>query len=256
VRSRFRQAAVELRTPEGFEFSLPLAGTVSRLLAMLVDLLVVIAASTLFGKVFSVWQMASPDAAGAVHAVLYFLLSTGYNMAAEWAWHGQTVGKRLTGIRVMDRDGLPITPAQIAVRNILRAVDMLPVFYLAGAISVFFTRHAQRLGDLAANTVVVRSGPLPVPDIRGLFAGKFNSLAQHAHLAARLRHRVTPQLAGVALDALVRRDLLDPAARLDLFAELAARFRHLVEFPESDTEALSDEVYVRNVVEILYRPKS
>lgn len=255
MRSRFRQAAVELRTPEGFEFSLPLAGTVSRLLAMVVDMMVIITAASLFGRLVEVIQIASPDAAGAVQMVMFFMIATGYSMVMEWLWQGQTIGKRLTGIRVMDRDGLPMTFAQIAVRNILRVVDLVPVFYLVGAVSLLFTRHGQRLGDLAANTVVVRSGPLPAPDIRGLFAGKFNSLLGHAHLAARLRHRVSPQLAGVALDALVRRDLLDPSARLNLFAALAARFRELVEFPAEAAEGLSDEAYVRNVVEIIYRSK-
>ena len=75
----------------------------------------------------------------------------------------------------------------------------------------------------------------------------------HPHLAARLRQRVAPELAGVALDALVRRDQFDDAARVALFRELAVAFKKLVEFPAEAVEALSDEQYVRNTVEILYR---
>jgi hypothetical protein len=80
-------------------------------------------------------------------------------------------------------------------------------------------------------------------------------MLEHPHLAARLRQRVTPALAGVALDALVRRDQLDDGARVELFGELAGRLRKLVEFPAEAVEGLSDEQYVRNAVEILYRSR-
>jgi hypothetical protein len=59
-------------------------------------------------------------------------------------------------------------------------------------------------------------------------------------------------MATVALEALLRRDQLDPAARLDLFADLATQFKALVTFPEEATEQLSDEQYVRNVAEVLF----
>jgi hypothetical protein len=156
---------------------------------------------------------------------------------------------------VMDRDGLPIQASQIVVRNLLRPVDMLPAFYLAGGVAALASRHRQRLGDMAANTVVVRSGQAEAPDWRNLLAGRYNSMLGHPHLAARLRQRTDPALAGVALDALARRDQLDDAARVLLFQELAARFRSLVEFPAEAVEALSDEQYVRNAVEILYRSR-
>jgi hypothetical protein len=68
-----------------------------------------------------------------------------------------------------------------------------------------------------------------------------------------LKQRVPPRTATVALDAILRRDQLDPAARLEVFADLAAHFKSLVIFPDEDTEQLSDEQYVRNVVDILYR---
>lgn len=255
MRAQYRNAQVELRTPEGMEFTLPLAGPVSRLLAVWVDLAVISLAGTLIRQFTGVLTVFGPDVAQGVAIVLYFLVSLLYGMVSEWLWRGQTLGKRLLGIRVMDRDGLPLHVSQVIVRNLLRPVDLLPAFYLLGGITTLLTRHSQRLGDLAANTVVVRTRAVAAPAWQNLMAGKFNSMLQHPHLAARLRQRVSPELAGIALDALLRRDELDTRARLEVFAELAARFRRLVEFPPEDTESLSDEQYVRNSVEILYRSR-
>jgi hypothetical protein len=100
--------------------------------------------------------------------------------------------------------------------------------------------------------VVVRNPPVAEPDLDQLALGKFNSLRQHAHLAARLRQRVSPREARIALQALLRRDEFDPAARVALFGELAAHFRSLVEFPPETAEAVTDEQYLRNVVDVLF----
>ena len=253
MKALYNEAQLELRTPEGMEFTLPLAGPVSRLLALWVDLAVVMVAGMVVQKLVAVVAAFSADAAGGLGTLLYFVVTMLYSILAEWLWQGQTLGKRLLGIRVMDRDGLPMHVSQIVVRNLLRPVDMLPAFYLVGGLVALGTRYGQRVGDLAANTVVVRTRQLEPPDWRKLLTGKFNSMLEHPHLAARLRQRVAPELAGVALDALVRRDQLDDAARVELFRELALVFRRLVEFPAEAVEALSDEQYVRNTVEILYR---
>lgn len=255
MKALYNEAQLELRTPEGMEFTLPLAGPVSRLLAMCVDMAVVMVAGSVLQKVLGVLAVFNADAAQGLLTVLYFVVSMLYGILAEWLWQGQTVGKRLLGIRVMDRDGLPIHVSQIVVRNLLRPVDMLPAFYLLGGLVALGTQFGQRIGDLAANTVVVRSRQLEIPNWEKLLAGKFNSMLEHPHLAARLRQRVTPALAGVALDALVRRDELDDAARVALFRELATVFRGLVEFPAEAVESLSDEQYVRNSVEILFRSR-
>ncbi|HTM48427.1 MAG TPA: hypothetical protein VL285_07100 [Bryobacteraceae bacterium] len=70
-----------------------------------------------------------------------------------------------------------------------------------------------------------------------------------------MRQRVSPKTAHVALQALLRRDRFDPAARVELFAQLAAYFRAVVEFPAEATELLADEPYVRNVVELLFQTR-
>jgi hypothetical protein len=72
-------------------------------------------------------------------------------------------------------------------------------------------------------------------------------------VAARLRAGTSPALAYAAIRALMQRDELDAAARLELFAGLAAHFRSSAKLPVDLVEGIADEQFVRNVVEVLYR---
>lgn len=241
------------RTPEGVTFSLPLAGPISRMLAVIVDLAAIAAITGILEKALSVAGVISPQLYSALKIVAAFVATLGYPIASEWLWRGQTLGKRLLGLRVIDAEGRRVTLPQIIVRNLLRPVDLLPAFYLVGGVTCWLGRHHQRLGDLAARTIVIRAEAVTVPDVDQLLGGKYNSLLEHRHLAARLRQRVLPAVAGVALETLLRRNELGPVERVRLFAELAAHFRSLVPFPAEATEQLSDEQYVRNAVLVLYR---
>ena len=240
-----------LRTPEGIVFSLPLAGPVSRFLAWGVDVGCIITASSVIEQILGLFGNAG--FAKATYVIAYFVISIGYGITLEWYWRGQTIGKRVLKLRVMDEHALRLEFGQVVVRNLLRFVDLLPGLYLVGGTACVLSRRFQRLGDLAANTIVVRNQEVPQPNLEQLLGGKFNSLLEYRHLAARLRQRTSPQAAAVALEALLRRDELEPQARLQLFAGLADHFRSLVEIPLEAIEQLSDEQYVRNVVEILYR---
>jgi uncharacterized RDD family membrane protein YckC len=244
-----------IRTPEGVTFSLTLAGPVSRFLAWVVDLGCIAVIVEFLQKISGALGILSADLAAAAGVVVFFVVSIGYGIACEWYWRGQTVGKRLLHLRVMDRQGLRLQLSQIVTRNLLRFIDCLPAFYLVGGLTSLLTRHVQRLGDIAGNTVVVRAPEVCQPDLDQLSKSRFNSLAQYPHLAGRLRQRVSPQLANVALQALLRRDQFDADARLELFSGLAAHFRSCVEFPAEAVEQLSDEPYVRDVVEILFQSK-
>jgi uncharacterized RDD family membrane protein YckC len=244
--------ALRIRTPEGIEFALPLAGPFSRMVALAIDLAVIATIDSIIQKLLGPLLVLGEDVETAVHVVLYFALLLLYGAIFEWIWRGQTVGKRLLGLRVVDARGLRLEPAQVIVRNLLRLIDALPAFYLVGGTASILNRHHQRLGDLAAGTVVVRTPAVSSPDLDKLFVDKYNSLAESRHLAARLRQKVTPDVARLGLEALLRRDRLDPTARLALFAALAAHFRALVPYPAEVMEQLADEQYVRNVVAIVY----
>jgi uncharacterized RDD family membrane protein YckC len=246
---------LRIQTPEGIVFSYPLAGPIVRCFAWGVDFILITALTYGVGTLSLVAGVLSFDFAIALMIVGYFVVSIGYGVTTEWLWRGQTAGKRLMRLRVMDVHGLRLQFHQVLMRNLLRFVDLLPGFYAVGGTACLLSRRAQRLGDLAANTVVVHLPRHAEPDLDQLLAGKFNSLRQHPHLEARLRQRVSPAEARLALQALVRRDELDPAARVKLFAELAEHFRSLVAFPPESVEAMPDEQYVRNTVDILFRTR-
>ena len=248
-------AELRIRTPEGIVFAHRLAGPLPRALAWITDLAIVLTISNGLSKGLGVLNVLNEDISKGLLVVAYFVVSTGYHIILEWFWRGQTIGKRLFKLRVTDAEGLRLGFYQVVMRNLVRFVDQLPAFYLVGGAACLVNRHAQRLGDLAAGTVVIHLPKHAEPDLDQLLAGKFNSLRAHPHLEARLRQRVSPDEARLALQALVRRDELDPAARVGLFTDLAEHFKTLVTFPPEDTDSMPDEQYVRNVVYILFRTR-
>jgi len=251
-----RTSALEIRTPEGIVFSQLLAGPVVRALAWGIDLLAIGALGTVLGSLLLPLQVISPSLGGAAATLGYFFISIGYGVVCEWWWRGQTVGKKLLRLRVVDAEGLRLQFNQIVTRNLLRFVDSLPLFYFVGGLVCWFSPKCQRLGDLAANTLVIRHPRLAQPDLDQLLAGKYNSLRQYPHLAARLRQRVSPAEAAIALQAVLRRDEFEPIARVELFADLAAHFRAAVVFPAEATDGVTDEQYLRNVVDVVYRSRA
>lgn len=250
-----RCATLQIRTPEGIVFSQLLAGPVARFLAWLVDLVCVLGLLVMMGMLLMLVQFVSASLAVAAGTLGYFVISIGYGIACEWGWRGQTVGKKLLRLRVVDAEGLRLQFHQIVTRNLLRFIDSLPLFYFVGGLVCWFSPKGQRLGDLAANTIVVRYPRLDEPDLDQLLAGKYNSLRQYPHLAARLRQRVSPAEGAIVLHALLRRDRFNPAARVEFFAGLAQHFRAKAEFPPEAIEGIADEQFLRNVVDVIYRTR-
>jgi len=121
-----RASDLRIETPEGVVFSLRLASPVLRALAWAVDALVLAAAAAAIEKAARVFAMLGADWATALDVFLYFAASMAYAMLFEWYWRGQTLGKRLFGLRVVDAQGLRLRPAQVVLRNLLRAIDFLP----------------------------------------------------------------------------------------------------------------------------------
>jgi uncharacterized RDD family membrane protein YckC len=87
--------------------------------------------------------------------LLNFVISMGYFIILESSWNGQTLGKKLVGIRVVREDGSPIDVQEAVLRNLLRIIDALPFLYLLGIILIWTSDKKQRLGDRVAKTVVV-----------------------------------------------------------------------------------------------------
>jgi uncharacterized RDD family membrane protein YckC len=247
-----RTHLLRVRTPEGVAFTVRLASPVLRAAAFALDLAVVSATWTVVAIAIGLLGLVSADLSGMIGAIAYFLISQGYGIATEWLWRGQTVGKRVMRLRVIDARGLRLSFPQVVLRNLLRFIDGLPLFYLVGGVASLLNTRAQRLGDLAADTLVVWEPEEGRPDFSLLQGDKYNSLRAHSPTVARLRQAVTPAQARAAWSALARRDQFDADARLRLFAELAAFFRSLATPPPETVEGVSDEQFVRNVVDVLY----
>jgi uncharacterized RDD family membrane protein YckC len=215
------QETLRIATPEGVSLELPLAGVGSRFVALLVDTLLQSLAFIALLIVLSIAD-AGGFTADAVVSVAAFALVFVYPVAFELGAGGRTPGKRWSSLRVVCEDGSPITFRASALRNLVRLVDALPGTYLVGAISVFVSRSNQRLGDLAAGTIVVREPRVPknapqhyvpaeAPRSEDLPAWDVSGL-RDAELAALRRF-------------LERRYDLDPVPRTLLARDLADRLR-------------------------------
>jgi uncharacterized RDD family membrane protein YckC len=138
-------------TPEGIELTLRLAGPVPRALAWAVDLAIRI------GIVLVVMMGAAQLGRAGWGVVLLAAFFVEWLLPAwfEAVWGGQTPGKRLFGIAVLNDDGTPLRWPGALTRNLLRAVDFLPLLYGIGLVAMLLNRDFKRLGDLAAGTVVV-----------------------------------------------------------------------------------------------------
>ena len=251
-----RRKSLTITTPEGIVFSLNIASPISRFIALAIDKAFCYVLASIVGIIARIAGLISADLAGALWIIASFLISTGYPIVMEWYWRGQTLGKRIMKLRVMDEQGLRLKFSQVVVRNVLRVADALPAFYLIGGLSSFFNAHGQRLGDLVANTIVIQHTATVEPDLEEINPGKFNSFTDYPHLVARLRHNLTPAEAGIALQALLRRNTLDATARLSLFAAIRAHAEKIAKFPPEAVEGISDEQYIRNLVDILFRQRA
>lgn len=253
--SRKRESTLTIETPEGVIFSFELATPVTRALAWAVDLVAIGSINYLLGKLLDSVAKLSQDWFTAAGIALYFALSIAYGIVLEWRWRGQTIGKRLLGLRVIDAQGMRLQWSQVALRNLFRVVDMLPLTYLIGGSVALLTRYGQRLGDLAANTVVAHQRETLAPDLEQIAPAKYNTLLGWPNLAARLRAAADPDAVGIAVQAVANRDGYDPLARIDLFRGLASYFRTLAPYPETALEGLTDEQFVRSVLRVIYAPK-
>lgn len=154
---------VTIATPEGLDLDVQLAGLGSRFVAQLIDSalkLTIIAALVGGLAVLGSGGEDSEDGSellgAALLGVLLFLITFAYDVLFETLGQGRTPGKRLSGLRVVEAGGRPIGLRASATRNLLRLVDGELLLYIPGMVSILVTRRNQRLGDLAAATLVIR----------------------------------------------------------------------------------------------------
>ena len=144
---------VTLPGAEGIDHDLVLAGIGSRGIALLIDsLILTISLLLLLGLAQSMGEIGAT-----VFYIGAFVIGFGYPIGFEAFNGGRTVGKMAMGLAVVRTDGTPVTFLAALVRNVARVVDVLPGAYFVGVISMLATSRVQRLGDLAAGTLVVRT---------------------------------------------------------------------------------------------------
>jgi hypothetical protein len=114
----------------------------------------------------------------AVLIIAVFSIWSGYFALFEWAWNGQTPGKRWLRLRVIREDGRPVTFWEAAARNLLRLIDMSPFpFYSVGLVCVFISSRDQRIGDIVVGTVVVREREAQAPSFEQVFNAPTSDVA-------------------------------------------------------------------------------
>lgn len=207
-----------IATPEGVQLALPLAGIGTRFLATLIDLL--IGVGSMVTVVFFTAVLAGGVAASIVAAAAGLAVIVVYNVLFEVAGGGRTIGHRAAGLRVVTDSGAPVGLRASLIRNIIRIFE-LALSYMPALISILATKNNQRLGDLAAGTLVIREVKAPAYE-----APKPNIPP------AQYRSWDVTGLGETELTAvrtfLERRATLQPGARAALATDLAAKLRPLV----------------------------
>jgi uncharacterized RDD family membrane protein YckC len=140
-----------VETPEGIDLQAELAGPVPRILAYAID----ISIRMVVVSILSIVLLAAGKAGGGILMLVTFLLEWFYPVFFEVYRKGQTIGKSSMGLVVVNDDLTPIRWGNSLIRNLLRAADFLPFAYLGGLLCMVTNPRFQRLGDIAAGTLVI-----------------------------------------------------------------------------------------------------
>lgn len=226
-------------TPEAVPISIDYAGLGSRGIAQLLDSLIIFGIGIGLTFVVAAFQPGENTAIALVILFVFFWQS-GYYILFEGLWNGQTPGKRQQHIRVLKVDGEPVGWAQAVIRNLVRPVDTQLISYGIGIVFIVTTQRSQRLGDLAAGTVVLHEGmavlprpvylgPAPAPEI--LRSLDTSGIGEHEYSVVRAY--------------LERRWSLPVEARMALAAQVASVIRPRV--AGSETWPSGDEAFLEAV---------
>ncbi len=240
-------ARYKITTPELVDFSYQPAGLVTRSLACLIDQLLLIL--LMMGAGFVVGSAAGIIGENVANAILYlliFLIQFGYFVFFELRSNGQSPGKQVFKLRVVSASGGRLTPDDILIRNVLRAVDFLPFGYFLGLVAAFMDPYHRRFGDLAAGTLVIQDSLQRSITFQDPQRKRANSFETDPAIRSRILQRINREERDLVWDLMLRRDELDPAIREELFQQTALYLRERFSLP-SDLDYLSDEQTVLNI---------
>lgn len=236
---------VVVETPEGVDFQFIIAGPGTRASAWLIDMVLKVGilalCAILFGLLGAFSEAGSGIAMGAV-LVCWFLLDWFYGSFFEGFMNGQTPGKKSNGLRVVRTNGTPIDFYSAAGRNFLRAVDMLPILYTVGMISMFMTRRMQRLGDLFFDTMVI--------DERREWINRTGGLTKNVEPILRSecpRRFNVPERTLSVIERLFESDrIISDARREEIARPLSESLRRRLGYQEPQPDQRNPHLYFKN----------
>ena len=222
-----------IETPEQTALEFSLAGVGSRSLALAIDTLLQGGVAILLAIAAGIISLAGflPQVGKqwgyALLILIFFLVEFAYFAFFEAIWNGQTPGKRWTHLRVIDDSGRPIGSQQAILRNLVRIVDSLPIFYATGIITSLISPQNKRLGDYLAGTVVILQEPLEKDRLlwRAKSAPPLNSVPAVSLTASEL------QLVEAFLE---RRASFAPEVRSSMARQVAETLGRRWSIPEED----------------------
>ncbi len=242
---------LEIRTPEGIALRTELAGAGARFAAALIDGVLFALA---YAGLLAVVSLMMTVGGGAISEFLQGLMITGtvlgymlLTLILHALWRGQTIGKRVMGLRVVTVEGYPAGLLALTLRAIVLPIDVLvplPIPGVIGLASIALSERRQRLGDMVAGTVVVSEAQEPVardPFPNETWLGlEPKTMALSPGLAARLD---AEDLA--LLRDLLAREPLEPAQKRELFIKTARHYAGRLELGEfEDARVFLKELFL------------
>jgi len=226
------RAGTIVHTPDGIELEIELAGIASRATAAIVDLILLFGFWLAVGLALFSGQDILGEGIGSnfflsVVILFLFLSYWGYGVFWELLMRGQTPGKRLTGLRIIREDGLPIGLRESLLRNLLKAIDMQPgITYCIGLVTAVRDSKGRRLGDLVAGTVVVVDTLKEVKATKAGAAWAARAEQGKTHQALRLPGGTLSSRHMVMIEQfLERRETLKPEVREQLAERIVNSIR-------------------------------
>jgi uncharacterized RDD family membrane protein YckC len=233
-----------ISTPEGVQLALPLAGIGSRFMALLIDYLICGVAYVI--AILAALALGGDLAARIIAVTAVLAINVVYFVIFEVFGGGRTLGKRAAGLRVVTSGGGQVGLRASLIRNVIRLVELSVLFYALSIISVLATRNNQRLGDLAAGTLVVRDtklGTVVAPSAPFVSPERYSSWDVTG---------VGDEEASAVRAFLERRADLRPGARRALAEQLAGRLRPQVAGAQ---HGLGDEAFLEHLAAAKARGK-
>lgn len=241
-----------ISTPENVDLHLELAGLGNRIMAALVDraimtgITLVIVAVTV-GVGFALDNSPLPTDTKTISyyyligitVLLVFAVNFGYFILFEGLWKGQTPGKKLAQIRVIEANGQPVGWSSVFIRNLLRIVDELPLVFL-GILPMIIDKNERRFGDLAAGTLVIRER------LQSLSTSGLRIVSNPGVEPLVDTGQISPDEYGLLVSFLKRRESVAVSQRQDLAASIAQYFRDkLAMHSDSDSpELFIEKLYI------------